>query len=175
MGDVIFFKKAPLKKKPIAPVVNCIPSEDHLAHSAQSEATVVSSSICEHLNETTSTQFAGSDPNPVVEHVPVDIADVIQNDALSLNTKATASVEEMDPLFAGKMFEAMVFEALVILGLFWIVFLLITIWCICLRATVSTLEPSCVDEELDEESKPCTQRHFEISESRFRDGSYSYQ
>jgi hypothetical protein len=65
--------------------MNHIPSEDYLAHSAQSESTVVSSSICEHLNETTSTQFAGSDPNPVVEHVPMDIADVIQNDALALN------------------------------------------------------------------------------------------
>ena len=113
--------------------MNRIPSKDHLAHSAQSESTVVSSSICEHLNEITSTQFAGSDPNAVVDHVPMHIADMIQNDALSLNTKSTASVEEMDPPFAGKMFKAMVFEALVILGLFWIVFLLNMIWRICLR------------------------------------------
>lgn len=83
--EMLFFSKRLYKKKSIAPVMNHIPSEDYLAHSAQSESTVVSSSICEHLNETTSTQFAGSDPNPVVEHVPMDIADVIQNDALALN------------------------------------------------------------------------------------------
>jgi hypothetical protein len=112
--------------------MNRIPSKDHLAHLAQSELTVVSSSICEHLNETTRKQFAGSDPNAVVDHVTVDIADMIQNDALSLITKSTVSVEEMDPPFAGKMFEAMVLEALVFLGLFWIVFLLNTIWRICL-------------------------------------------
>ena len=74
------------------PVMSCIPSNDHLAHSAQSESMVVSSSICQHLNETTSIQFAGSDPNAIVDHVPVDIADVIQNNTLSSNTKSTVSV-----------------------------------------------------------------------------------
>jgi hypothetical protein len=39
---------------------------------------------------------------------------MIQNNTLSLNAKSTVSVEEMNPPFAMKILEAMVFKALVI-------------------------------------------------------------
>jgi hypothetical protein len=61
-------------------------------------STQVPSSFVEELDEECkleSAQIAGPDPNALVDHVPVDIPDVMQNilGRLSMNVESTASLE----------------------------------------------------------------------------------
>lgn len=76
----------------VGPVVNRIPSSDHLEHADRTVSTQVPSSFVEELDEESkleSAQIAGPDPNALVDHVPVDIPDVKQNisGCLSMNVE----------------------------------------------------------------------------------------
>jgi chromosome segregation ATPase len=75
------------------PVLNRMPSSYHLEHTDRTVSTVASSSIREELSEAKSAQITGSDQDGVVDHVPLDISDVMQSDALSAKAESTVSVE----------------------------------------------------------------------------------